>query len=238
MGERVPLERLLTALQDSAWQVREMAVLALGARGGHIPRSALTLALQDEDESVRRAAHFLQETYPDRFAETAAGLPASVSEESGEPAVDPQVQASLQRYPRKGALRVLRVALLVCWSIFLGYLVSIIWNLVQLTHADQAQLTARFVDPGPIGPVDSISRVQYPCLGAWSMHAARLAALHRLPLGNKGHMVRTISGAQPEEYMARNLRLYRKTMISSHVRRSTRLSRSPPHACSHGVLSW
>jgi WD40 repeat protein len=50
---------------------------------------------------------------------------------------------NLQRYPRRGAQRVLRWALLACWSIFLGYLVGIIWNLVQLTHADPSQLTTR-----------------------------------------------------------------------------------------------
>ena len=145
LGERVPIERLLAALQDSAWQVREMAVLALGARGGHIPRSALVLALQDEDESVRRAAHFLQEMYPDRFVETAADHSASVSGESREPAIDPLLQGPLQRYPRRGSLRVLRLALLACWSIFLGYVVSSTWNLIQLIHSGLAQLTARFV---------------------------------------------------------------------------------------------
>ena len=173
MGERVPLERLLAALQDKSWRVREMAVLALGARGGHIPRSALTLALQDEDESVRSAAHFLQEMYPDRFAETSVGLPASVSEESGEPAVDP-LQASLQRYPRKGALRVLRVALLVCWSIFLGYVVSITWNLVQLTHADQAKLTVRFVVQALSAPQTALAGFNIP---TWFLGICMLLAL-------------------------------------------------------------
>ena len=49
----------------------------------------------------------------------------------------------LQRYPRRGAQRVLRLTLLACWSIFIGYLVGVIWNLVQLTHADPARLTTR-----------------------------------------------------------------------------------------------
>src|SRR5258708_4225457 len=219
MGERVSMECLLAALQDSAWQVREMALLALGAREGHIPRATLMAALQDEDGSVRRAVHFLQEMYPDRFAETAAGLPANVSEESREPAFDPLLQAflqrassadqqeaynghitvpsdlgqtdllfhtkherdperaeaqtlleqegkqekrsndllplhhdpalhhtaqhrSLQRYPRRGTLRVLRLTLLACWSIFLGHLVSIISNLLPLTHPNLHHLTA------------------------------------------------------------------------------------------------
>ena len=174
MGERVPIERLLATLQDGAWQVREMAVLALGARGGHIPRSALTLALQDEDESVRGAAHFLQEMYPDRCAETAAGMPASVSEERVEPVVDPLLQAPIQRYPRKGALRVLRVALLVCWSIFLGYVVSITWNLVQVTHADQAKLTIRFVVQALTAPLAALAGFNMP---AWVPGICMLLAL-------------------------------------------------------------
>jgi hypothetical protein len=159
MGERVPIERLMAALQDSAWQVREMAVLALGARGGHMPGSALTLALQDEDESVRRAAHFLLEMYPDRFAEMRTSVSANVL--SVERAVDPFVLAS-QPYPRKGALRILRVALLVCWSIFLGYVVSITWNLVQLTHAGQAELTIRFVIQALSAPLTALARFNMP----------------------------------------------------------------------------
>ena len=107
-----------------------------------------------------------------------------------EPAVDPLVQASLQRYPRKGALRVLRVALLVCWSIFLGYVVSITWNLVQLTHADQAQLTIRFVVQALSAPLTALAGFNMPGLGSWYMHAARLAAFLRLPLGDQGHMER------------------------------------------------
>jgi WD40 repeat protein len=174
MGERVPLERLLATLQDSAWQVREMAVLALGTRGGPIPRSALTLALQDEDESVRRAAHFLQEMYPDRFAEMPTSVSANVSEERVERAVDPFVQASLQHYPRKGALRVLRVALLVCWSIFLGYAVSITWNLVQLTRAGQADLTIRFVVQALSAPLTALARFNIP---AWVPGICMLLAL-------------------------------------------------------------
>ena len=46
-----------------------------------------------------------------------------------------------QHYPRRGALRVLRLVLLYCWSIFIGYLGSSIWNLYQLTHADLAKVT-------------------------------------------------------------------------------------------------
>jgi HEAT repeats/WD domain, G-beta repeat len=174
MGERVPIERLLAALQDSAWQVREMALLALGERGGHIPRSALTLALQDEDESVRRVAHFLQEMYPDRLSETSADHAASVSVENREPAIDPVLQAPLQGYPRKGALRILRLILLACWSIFLGYIVSIIWNLVQLTHADPAQLAARAVVQALSTPLTALAWLNVP---VWVRGVCMLLAL-------------------------------------------------------------
>jgi WD40 repeat protein len=200
MGERVPIERLLATLQDRAWQVREMALLALGTRGGHIPRAALTPALQDEDESVRRVAHFLRESYPDRFVETATNLPTNISEESIGATFDAKVKTfrqaassadqqegkqeewsndllpldverglqhaiqhrSLQRYPRKGTLHVLRLALLACGSIFLGYLVSIIWNLVQLTHADPAQLTTRITVQTLSAPLTALAVLNVP----------------------------------------------------------------------------
>ncbi|MFL5656545.1 MAG: HEAT repeat domain-containing protein [Ktedonobacteraceae bacterium] len=146
MGERVPIERLLAALQDSAWQVREMAVLTLGARREHVPQAALTLALQDEDQSVRRAAHFVQETYPDRFAETMQqeeqkndALSLEDERDSQEAVPSP----GIQRYPLRGPSRVLRLALLACWTIFLGYLVGVAGTLVQLMHADLAQMSDR-----------------------------------------------------------------------------------------------
>ncbi len=146
MGEHVPLEVFLAALQDSAWQVREMAVLTLGALTVPVPRAALTPALQDEDESVRRAAHFLQETHPDRFAEIMQQGELRNDTLSLEDERDQRQAAhshGLQRYPRRGTLRVLRLALIACWSIFLGYLVSVAWVLVQLTHTDLAQMTDR-----------------------------------------------------------------------------------------------
>lgn len=239
MGERVPIERLLSAFQDSAWQVREMALLALGARGGHIPRATLMAALQDEDESVRRAVHFLQETYPDRFAAATTNMPVSASEKNRESIFDPLMQAFLQRtssadqqeasnghitvppdlgqtdwlfhtkherdpeyaeaqtlleqegkqeersidllpldderdlqhaaqhrslhhYPRRGTLRVLRLALLAGWSIFLGYLVSVIWNLVQLTYADSGQMTARVAVQALADPLTALAGLNVP----------------------------------------------------------------------------
>ncbi len=177
MGERVPIERLLAALQDSAWQVREMAVLTLGTRRENIPQAALTLALQDEDESVRRAVHLVQETYPDHFAETTNRekwnndlLP--LDDERG--LQHAAQHRSLQRYPRRGALRVLRLALLACWSIFLGYLVSVIWNIVQLTHADLGQMTARVAVQTLSAPLIALAELNVP---VWVRGMCMLLAL-------------------------------------------------------------
>jgi HEAT repeat protein len=143
MEEHAPREVFLAALQDSAWQVREMAVLTLETRSEPVPQAALTSALQDEDESVRRAAHFLQETYPDRFAETMQqGERRNETLDDGGDLHAAHLR-DMQRYPRKGRLRALRLALLACWSIFLGYLVGVAWTLVQLTHADLTQLSDR-----------------------------------------------------------------------------------------------
>jgi hypothetical protein len=197
MGERVPVEPLLITLQDSAWQVREMALFALGTSGRDIPETALTLALQDEVGSVRSAALFLQENYPDRFAGIATNLPADVSEESTGATFDALIQnfpqaasqpeekqeqrgndllhedqeqhlefgvhhRNLHRYPRRGAVFALRWALLVCWSIFLGYLLGIILNLVQLTHVDPAHLTTGVVMQTLSAPLTALSNINAP----------------------------------------------------------------------------
>ena len=50
------IELLVTALQDSAWEVRAVAVWALGKLGEQAPLEALLGALADEDLSVRAAA--------------------------------------------------------------------------------------------------------------------------------------------------------------------------------------
>jgi hypothetical protein len=58
-GARFPLERLVLASRDSAWEVREMAVLVLGRlgeQGQHATRSLLQAALHDSSERVREAA--------------------------------------------------------------------------------------------------------------------------------------------------------------------------------------
>jgi len=68
----------------------------------------------------------------------------------------------LQRYPRRGAQRVLRLALLVCWSIFFGYLVGIIWDLVQLTHADPSQLTTRVAIQILSTPLTALAGLNFP----------------------------------------------------------------------------
>jgi WD40 repeat protein len=177
MGEHVTLDVFLAALQDSAWQVREMAVLTLGTWREPVPRAALTSVLQDEDESVRRAAHFLQETSLDRFAETmdrgeqrndALSLE---DEQAHQQAASPQ---GLQHYPRRGKLRVLRLALLACWTIFLGYLVGVAWVLVQLTRADLAQMTEHIFIQVLSTPFSALTNLPVPLRGACIALAALL----------------------------------------------------------------
>jgi WD40 repeat protein len=167
MGEHVPLDVFLAALQDNAWQVREMAVLTLGTLRETIPQAAITSALQDEDESVRRAAHLLQETSPDRFVET---MDRGEQRNNALPLEDEQAhqQAAyppgLQRYPRGGRLRVLRLALLACWTIFLGYLVGVAWVLVQLTHANLGQITDRVFIQVLSTPFSALTDLHVPIL--------------------------------------------------------------------------
>jgi hypothetical protein len=168
MGEHVPLEVFLAALHDSAWQVREMAVLTLGSWREPVPRAAITSALQDEDELVRQAAHLLLETSPDRFAEAVQSgeqvndALSLEDEQDHQQAVYPQGQ---QRYPRRGRLRVLRLALLACWTIFLGYLVGVAWILIQLTHADPAQMSHRLVIQVLSTPFSVLTNLPFPLRG-------------------------------------------------------------------------
>jgi len=55
-GGTSSIEPLVTALHDSAWEVRAAAVWALGKLGEQAPLEALIGALADEDPSVRAAA--------------------------------------------------------------------------------------------------------------------------------------------------------------------------------------
>jgi WD40 repeat protein len=167
MGDHSTLEVILAALQDSAWQVREMALLTLGTWREPIPQAAIASALQDEDESVRRAAHFFQEMLPGSFAETMqpgeqmnAALPL-VDEQAHQQATLPH---SLQRYPRRGRLRVMRLVLLACWTIFLGYMVGVAWVLVQLTHANLGQVTDRLFIQVLLTPFNALTKLHVPDL--------------------------------------------------------------------------
>jgi len=124
IGERVPLKALENALHDAAWPVREAAALTLGELGKRVQVEQL-LGTKDSDESVRQAGITLRQISPDILTMNTsdASLPRR------------------QRYPRQGAPRVLRLVLLYCWTIFIGYLGSSIWNLYQLTHANPANVT-------------------------------------------------------------------------------------------------
>jgi HEAT repeat protein len=46
---------LTQALEDEAWDVRRVAVTALGEQGERVPLDVLTQALEDDDSSVRSA---------------------------------------------------------------------------------------------------------------------------------------------------------------------------------------
>jgi WD40 repeat protein len=83
-------------------------------------------------------------------------------------------QRNLQRYPRRGTLRILRLALLAGWSIFLGYLVSVIWNLVQLTYADLGQMTARVAVRSLVAPLTALDGLNVP---VWVRGVCMLLAL-------------------------------------------------------------
>jgi WD40 repeat protein len=234
MEEHVSLEVLLPALQDRAWQVREMAVLTLGTRREPFPQAALTSALQDEDESVRRAAHFVQETYPDRFAGTMQqeeqkndALPLENQRGSQETIPSP----AIQRYPRKSPLSVLRLALLACWTIFLGYLVGVAWTLVQLTHGDLAQTPDRVLVQVLSTPFSALTNLPVVLRGACIALALLLffGCLWATRDAWYEHrwMARQRVSREEEEIAARNQDQFRRAPVdpSSQNRAPRRLSR-------------
>jgi hypothetical protein len=78
-GARFPLEQLILASQDPAWEVREMALLVLGKRGEQdqqTSRSLLQSALHDSSEQVREAARVSLQalTVPPASVETGSRL--------------------------------------------------------------------------------------------------------------------------------------------------------------------
>jgi len=61
MGASAPVELFQKTLHDSAWQVREMALLTASASGIALPTASLEEALHDESEPVRQAARVARE---------------------------------------------------------------------------------------------------------------------------------------------------------------------------------
>jgi hypothetical protein len=59
MGKRAPLHRLMRALYDADWHVRETAVFVLGQQRPHVPDEMLKTALHDTDHAVREAARYV-----------------------------------------------------------------------------------------------------------------------------------------------------------------------------------
>jgi hypothetical protein len=57
--QALPLHRLVEALGDADWHVRETAVFALGKQGERIPQEVIKTALYDKDFSVREAARLV-----------------------------------------------------------------------------------------------------------------------------------------------------------------------------------
>ena len=96
----------------------------------------------------------------------------AVDDEQGQQSAVPY--RNLQPYPRRGTIRALRLALLFCWSIFLGYLVSVIWNLVQLTRVDLAQLTAQVAIQALLAPLTALTEFNVP---VWVRGVCTLLAL-------------------------------------------------------------
>src|SRR5262249_6125404 len=75
MGERVPTETLVLALNDQDWFVREAAAMTLGNIGRRAPVEHLVAALRDKDSLVRNAARqALQRTHPERLSEITSTL--------------------------------------------------------------------------------------------------------------------------------------------------------------------
>jgi hypothetical protein len=61
MGASAPVELFQKTLHDSAWQVREMALLTASASGIALPEAWLEEVLQEESEPVRQAARVARE---------------------------------------------------------------------------------------------------------------------------------------------------------------------------------
>jgi len=143
LGERTPVAAVLAALQDEDESVRE-AVKFLQERYPErfAPNpSSTTEPLSQPNLDIAsklQGQGFLElpeQTVKVEGQEKLNGH-FNMTLDSG------QATLSLQQgYPRHGMLRLLRLVLLYCWSVFIVLLGSLVWNLYQLTSANPAKLT-------------------------------------------------------------------------------------------------
>ena len=165
-GGDIPETAFTLALQDEDESVRRAALFLQESYPDRFVETATNLPADASEESTEATFDAQIQTFPQ-----AASQPEGKQEQRGndllhldqEQHLEYVVQhRNLRRYPRRGAVLALRWALLVCWSIFLGYLLGIIWNLVQLTHADSAHLTTRVVMQTLSAPLTALSNINVP----------------------------------------------------------------------------
>ena len=177
-GWDIPKTAFTLALQDEDESVRRSALFLQESYPERFAETASNLPVNVPEESTQTTFDAQIQTFPN-----AASQPEGRQERRGndllhldqEQDLEHVAQLrNLQRYPRQGTLRVLRWVLLACWSIFIGYLLGIIWNLVPLTHADPAQLTTRVVIQTLSAPLTALSSINAP---VWVRGVCMLLAL-------------------------------------------------------------
>jgi HEAT repeat protein/Tol biopolymer transport system component len=165
-GRDIPETALTLALQDEVGSVRSAARFLQENYPDRFARIATNLPADVSEESTGATFDALIQNFPQ-----AASQPEQKQEQRGNDLLHEDQEQhleygvhhrNLQRYPRRGAVFALRWVLLMCWSIFLGYLLGCILNLVQLTHADPAQFTTRVVMQTLSAPLTVLSNINAP----------------------------------------------------------------------------
>ena len=180
-GWDIPKTAFAQALQDEDESVRRAAHFLQESYPDRFAETATSLPLDISEKSTEDL--FDARIYAFPQAASSAGQQDRKQEEPNNElsrlddehsgGYTPQYRV-LHRYPRRGAQRNLRLALLFCWSIFFGYLVGIIWNLVQLTHADPSQLTTRVAIQILSAPLTALAGLNVP---VWLRGVCMLLAL-------------------------------------------------------------
>jgi HEAT repeat protein/aspartate 1-decarboxylase len=165
-GRDIPETALTLALHDEVGSVRSAAHFLQKNYPDRFAGIATNLPEEVSEESTEATFDALTQNFPQ-----AASQPVEKQDQRSNDLlhVDQEQQLefevnrrNLRRYPRRGAVFALRWALLICWSIFLGYLLGIILNLAQLTHADPAHLTASVVMQTLSAPFTTLSNLNAP----------------------------------------------------------------------------